>query len=153
MSHLGPLFVLRQTGTDRATTFSLSQESNPQGRNGWYNSSYISYNLYILINVCGYAQQAGERIGRGSAGGMSGACSHTTARSVDAVSMFEVNFTTCCVIGGSSMNLSHWNLMEGIQVESKNHQHEIPWKINSATFSPAALTFNGVVEGVFIVIK
>jgi hypothetical protein len=29
MSCLGPLFVLGQTGTNRATTFSLSQESNP----------------------------------------------------------------------------------------------------------------------------
>jgi hypothetical protein len=29
MSHLGPLFVLEQKGTDRATTFSLSQDSNP----------------------------------------------------------------------------------------------------------------------------
>jgi hypothetical protein len=30
MSHLGPLFVMGQTGTNKATTFSLSQESNPQ---------------------------------------------------------------------------------------------------------------------------
>ncbi len=29
MSHIGPLFVLGQTGTNRANTFSLSQESNP----------------------------------------------------------------------------------------------------------------------------
>jgi len=29
MNHLGPLFILGQTGTNRATTFSLSQESNP----------------------------------------------------------------------------------------------------------------------------
>jgi hypothetical protein len=29
MSHLGPLFILGQTRIDRATTFSLSQESNP----------------------------------------------------------------------------------------------------------------------------
>jgi hypothetical protein len=29
MSHLDPLFILGQTGTNRATTFSLSQENIP----------------------------------------------------------------------------------------------------------------------------
>jgi hypothetical protein len=29
MSHLGPLFVMGQTGTDRATMLSLSQENIP----------------------------------------------------------------------------------------------------------------------------
>ncbi len=32
--HFGPQFILRQTGINRATTFSLSQESNSQDRIG-----------------------------------------------------------------------------------------------------------------------
>jgi hypothetical protein len=51
MSHLGPLFVLGQTGNDRATTFSLSQESNTQ--TGMYET--IAHKLvttFISLSMC-----------------------------------------------------------------------------------------------------
>jgi hypothetical protein len=51
MSHLGPLFVLGQTGTDRAITFSLSQERNPKaGMND--TIAHKSVMTFTFLSMC-----------------------------------------------------------------------------------------------------
>ncbi len=63
---------------------------------------------------------AGRIIGGGSTGGVMGAWSFTTSRSVNAMAVVEVNITTGVDTSGSSMTIAHCKLTEGTWAKSKN---------------------------------